>query len=219
MEGQDSTGVEGVTGKASGVPGETGNTNSKASGVEMGNQDIDGTIPANAYKKLIAQRKSDTERLSAMESELKAYREKERQIQEQQNLKKGEFDKVLTAYKEEIGSLKNKVQSYEENEIYQRKIYAFQQKLPGSVKKSEYYSFADLNDVQLDLETGDVDELSLERVVSKFVENYGDLIAPHNSKKLPAHGGFGFSGVGKSVKDLSSKELKELYISGKFKGE
>ncbi len=209
MEKKDSTSIESNLAEAGSTVNETGYTSSEARSVEGGGEQ-GKPVAWSTHKQLLAQRKHDLEKLSQ-------YEEQEKQASEARDLKKGEFNKVLTTYKDEIGALKGELKSFQDNETYQRKIYAVQKKLPGSVKKDEYYSFLDIDDVQLDPETGSVDDLSVERVVNKFVENYSDLIAPKESKKLPNHGGFNFSSVGKSLKDLSSAELKELYINNKFK--
>jgi len=175
-------------------------------------QDQDVPIKYSTHKKLLNQHKN-------LKSELEELREFKQKQEEDQALKRGEFDKILKAREEKIEELSNKLKGIDQENNDRRKLQAFLNKVPGKVKKNEYLSFVDLDSIATDPETGEVDSVTLEREAKKFVENFPDLIVPANNKALPQVGSLNNDrpNVRKSLKTMTREELKKAYINGQFK--
>jgi hypothetical protein len=81
--------------------------------------------------------------------------------------------------------------------------------LPGKIKKREYLNFVDLEGIVMNPETNEIEKTSVESVVNKFMDSYGELVDTTHVGKLPV----GHPSSGKNVdyskwKTLSSKEMK-----------
>ena len=163
-----------------------------------------------SYKKAVNQLKNH-------KSELDELREWKRQVVEEKELKRGNFAQALKDRDESISDLKSKLISYEQAEIDGKKVQAIQSKLPGKVLNPEYLSFIDLDSIEIDNETGELDEFTLGRAVDGFVKRHGKLMEPTRMKGLPSVGHLG--GRPKSsrnLKELSRDELRERYINSNF---
>lgn len=172
--------------------------------------DEEKSIKYSSHKKLLNQHKSAKEELE----ELRAYK---KQKSESEAMERGEHVKIIAARDEELLRYKTELEGINRDRTDGAKINAFMESLPGKVKRQEYLSFVDLESIAVDPETNKVDSLTLEKVVTQFVENFPDLIQPATSKKLPTIGSIGGNpNLKKSLKNLSREELRNNYIAGKF---
>jgi hypothetical protein len=173
--------------------------------------DGQGTVKYSTYKKAINQLKNQ-------KGEIEELRNFRRQIEEKEMQKKGEYDKLLKVRDERINELEGKLGSIERDRLEGKKLNAFIDKLPGKIKKQEYLSFLDTDSINVDPESGQIDEMSLDNAVNSFVKNYNDLIQPTNSKSLPSVGHLGGKpNLKRSLKDLSREELRQAYRQGAFR--
>jgi len=187
---------------------------SEASGTEK-KQDF---VSHETHKKLLGQRKRDQQVISELQDKLSHFENLEREKAEADAEKRGEFDKVLASYKERMSSLEQENQGYKKSISNSIKMNSFLNKLPGKIKKQEYTKFIDLDEIALDPESGAVDETTLESSVSKFVENYSDLIQPEKNGKFPKVDRFNsnFNYGDKDLKTMSQSELMKAYVEGAF---
>lgn len=163
------------------------------------------------HKKLLNQLKNKSEELE----ELRRFKE---EIEETEAKKKGDYEALLKAREEKIQSLSSKLESYETNLREGQKLQAFMDNLPGKIKKQDYLSFVNLDEIALDPETNRVDETSLKIAVDKFVQEYPDLIEAKGKNSLPKVASLGGRpNVKRSLKEMSREELRQAYLSGQFK--
>lgn len=168
-------------------------------------------VKYGTHKKLLNQHKN-------LKSELDELREWKSKVEEDELAKKGDYEKLLRTRDEQVDQLSLKLTKYEQEKTESRKLGAFVSKLPGKIKRQEFLSFADIESIDINPDTGEIDEFSLEKAVNSFVDEYGqDCIKPSNPKGLPSVGHFGGKpNLKRSLKDLSREELRKMYIEGKF---
>lgn len=176
------------------------------------------TVSHDTHKKLLSQRKRDQSVISELQEKLTHFEKLEQDKAQAEAEKRGEYDKVISSYKERMSSLEQENESYKRSISDSIKMNSFLNKLPGKIKKNEYTKFIDLEDIALDPDTGAVEETTLETAVNKFVENYSDLIAHGNQGKLPKVDRFNSNlNYGKKdLKTMSRDELKQAYMRGAF---
>lgn len=176
--------------------------------LENVNEDV---VKYSTHKKLLNQLKSKSE-------ELEELRNFKRQFEETEAKKKGDYEALIKSREDELKEWKEKATSYERNLIEGQKLSAFINKLPGKIRRDEYLSFVDLDEIALDPSSNRVDERSVEMVVNKFVEKYGDLLEAKSENKLPKVGSLGGRpNMKRSLKEMSREELRQAYLSGQFK--
>ena len=185
-------------------------------GNENGSDEVEesGSVKLATHRKLLGQLKKQSDELN----ELREFR---RQTQEDDLAEKGKYQELLKMREEELQRKSDELNQLRQQEVYRQKISAFLSKVPGTVTKTEYLSFADLDSVHID-ESGEVDEFSLQKSVDKFVKEHGsDLIRPLSGKGLPNVSSVGKQGapVKRDLKDLSREELKKLWYQGRFAGD
>lgn len=155
------------------------------------------------YKKLLNQLKKTKEENKTLAEKLNKFGELEQKLSrieqddakrvESEFVQKGEFKKLLELREQEIANLKKGLQD-RENEVtnYKRDLHdtwkanAIQNALPGKIKKPEYFSFLDFDQVVIDPTTGKIDQQSVSRVAEDFMKNYGDLVDTTHVKGMPS---------------------------------
>lgn len=144
------------------------------------------TVAWETHKRLLSQRKRDQEELKRLR-EFEAQQAEQKRLQEQEDqAKRGEFDKVLTAYKSENEELKQKLSARDEQELKHKKYQAVVDALPGRLANPQYVAFIDVNDVFVDPQTNLVDENSIKIAADKFVKEHSHLlVADKDIPRLP----------------------------------
>lgn len=166
-------------------------------------------IKYGTHKKLLNQYKN-------IKTEADELREYKRQREEEESLKRGEFDKIIGALKEENNELKSKVTNNDRDKTDSKKLDGFLKKLPGKVKRDKYLAYVDLDKIAIDPDTGELDELSLERQVKSFVNECPELIELANPKRLPVINGTGETSrkvdVKTTIKKMTNEQLRIAYL-------
>lgn len=170
------------------------------------------------YKKTLEQEKAVRQRAAEVEKELNEIKSRLAKDEEEKLTKKGEYEKLLKLREEELEKerqskaqvLKDKTE-LESTLVTNYKLDAIRQKLPGKLKRKEYEGFIDTDSVVVNPDTGDIDEVSLNKVVSEFIEQHSALIDNSNFKGLPSDApkGSGKRYSNSEWKSLSLKEKKE----------
>ena len=168
-------------------------------------------VKYSTHKKLLNQLKNKSEELE----ELRRFKQ---ELEENEARKKGDYEQLLKAREAELKEWKERASSYERNLVEGQKLSAFINKLPGKIRRDEYLSFVDLDEIALDPTTNRVDERSVEMVVNSFVEKYGDLLEAKSENKLPKVGSLGGRpNMKRSLKEMTREELRQAYLNGEFK--
>jgi len=167
---------------------------------DAGNKEVKTDL--GEYKKLLGQlKKTKDENKSLLEkiNQLGVLQEKISKVEkedakrvENEFIEKGEFKKLLELREKEIADLRkglqdrdSEVTNYKKDLHDTWKANAIQNALPGKVRKPEYFSFVDFDQVVIDPSTGKVDPQSVTRVAGDFMKNYGDLIDTTHVKGMP----------------------------------
>lgn len=188
------------------------NDNVNARGTETDNsvdQERKDFVAYDTYRKVLSERKRDKEKLSAIEEELSRYRELEKSLEEKKAMEAGQWEKLKQTYLQENESLRTELQDYKKNMIDGRKLQKFLDKIPGTIAKREYLSFVNTENIVIDPETNEIDELSLDREVGKFMKDHSALVMPAETRKNPNYASFG--GLTNHKKQIGEMNLKELY--------
>jgi hypothetical protein len=167
--------------------------NQDASGVEVSkdqevSQSVDDaqeTVSYQQHKRLLAQRKADQLKAKEMAEKLAEYERRDAERQESL-LKEQQKYKELAELKEQ------KLKEYEAREHEREKalmdgakLNAFKELLPGQVTNKSYYAFVNLDAIEIDPETGVVDQDSVEKQVNEFVTHHRGLFTPNTGARLP----------------------------------
>lgn len=173
--------------------------------------DSQDTVSRKSFEKLLNQRKSD-------QSELRELRVYKQEREEQEQLKRGEYEKILQSKDERIKSLQADIDAKNLERIEGKKLHAFLEKLPGKISDEDFMIHINTDAINIDPETGEIDSLSLEKEVDRFNKKYHRVIDYGNKKSLPSMGFLGGRpGVKKSLKEMSREELRENFIKGNFR--
>lgn len=167
-------------------------------------------VKYDTYVKTLDEVKRFKERTQELAAKVAEF-ENEKQRQEEEKLKQqGEYQKVLEQREKELEETRRN------NELLQKdindsiKMQAFVSRLPGQIKRPEYYAHIPLDEIEFDPETRSVNAESLEPVVNQWVANYKDLLnTPRGNKPPgddPAHS-----------KSLTMEEWKKLPLAEKKK--
>lgn len=140
----------------------------------------------DTHKRLLAQRKKDQEELRQLR-EFQAQKQSEAQeLEQQQQAARGEFDKVLSSYKQKVETLETQIKNTEQEKLRSMKYQAVVDSLPGRLAKPEYVAFIDVNEIFIDPQNGLIDENSIKEAADKFLKEHPSLlVAEKNIPRLP----------------------------------
>lgn len=169
---------------------------------DVGDAEKKEDLNLGEYKKLLGQLKKTKEenksllekigQFGELKEKLSKFEQENAQKVEGELVQKGEFKKLLELREAEIANLKKGLQD-RESEVtnYKKDLHdtwkanAIQNALPGKIKKPEYFSFIDFDQVVIDPSTGKVDPQSVVKVAEDFMKNYGDLVDTTHVKGMP----------------------------------
>lgn len=183
-----------------------GNAREKNSQVD--DQESKDFVKYETYKKTVNQLKN-------YKQELEGLRAFKQQAEEAEMVKKGDYEKLLASRDQKISELQAVLDDFENDKIIGKKGAAFIKKLGANLKKEEYWRHVSFDDIQMNPETGDVDELSLEREVNRFKNEFGtDLLVTASGPSVPNIGHLGGKpNAKKSLKDMSREQIRQLYLN------
>ena len=155
-------------------------------------------VSHESFKKLLAQRKADQEKLKAtttrlqeLEAKESELAKKESELEEQKLKSEGNWKALLESRESALKKLEEKnselldiTKGYEKKFTDAHKINAFKEAIGGTLKQSEYYSFVDTDKIAIDPETGSIDDKTLKAYANEFTTKFKDLIQ-FKTAKLP----------------------------------
>jgi hypothetical protein len=160
------------------------NNQKRPSGTEDAGEKKD-FVQYETYSRVLSQHKKTKSENEQLAAELEAYRRKERELEEKRLSEQGEYKKLLELERKKRMEEEGKRQQYERDLLDAHKLNAVRERLPGKIKRPEYYSFIDVSKVVIDPETGIVDDRSVVEVVDGFVKEHGFLIERQGTRDLP----------------------------------
>lgn len=142
-------------------------------------------VAHETYMKVLDEKKATSQKLKEAQDLISKF-EAERRLKEEEVLTKNEeWKKLADARQKELDSIRGEMTEYKRDLIDSAKIQAVVDKLPGKLKKPQYYNFIDIDKIAIDPETKDIDAASVMEVANQFLSSYGELIDIKESKKLP----------------------------------
>ena len=137
------------------------------------------TVTYETYSKLLGQRKADQEETRKLKEQLGIIEqskdaESEAKLVEDKKWSEA-FDlknKQLEERNKRISELETNVTSLNTEFDTATRLQAVADKLPGKLKKSEYYNFIDTSKIIVDPETNALDETSVAEVANNFIKDY-----------------------------------------------
>ena len=171
-----------------------------------GKEDV---ITYETHAKLLKQRKVDLERLHELESQLADVTRKQKEAEEAELKKQGQYQELLKLRDQELETERTRLKDMQREKDYREKLYAFESKLPGRIKRPEFLAFVDADSIKLNPETNQIDESSLDNCVQSFVNKYADLIDVRSTQKLPSDAPRTFSAGKISYDEWVKLPLKE----------
>lgn len=152
------------------------------------------TVPRDAFRKVLAQRKRDQEEKNSALVKLREYEQKLSAFEEKENLKRdeelknrGEFEKILKSREEEILKYKQRETEIQRELQLEHSRQAFLSLLPGKLANPEYINLIPVNQVKYDA-SGDIDMKNLESLVENWKKSHFRLIdMPGSTAQLPNH--------------------------------
>lgn len=142
-------------------------------------------VQYETYSRVLSQHKKSQAEAEDLKAKLTAYESKE---QERENLRlaeEGNFKKLLENERKARTEEEGKRKEYERKLLDGHKLNALLEKLPGKIKRPEYYSFIDTDKILIDPSTGDIDERSIEEVKNEFIRDHAILLERAANKDLP----------------------------------
>lgn len=170
------------------------------------NPNHDGTVSIDSHNKLLGEHKKGREKLNAANAQLEEFQKKERDREEAEQAKRGEHEKIILTHKERIAELESKEQAQKVREAEAKKFNAFFKSLDGQVDE-KYWSLIDVSGINMDPDTGQIDDLSVANTVEKFKNEYSPIIQGAQIPNLPNAAPSG------SATPLSIHEWKKLPLA------
>lgn len=148
-------------------------------------------VPYDTYRKFLAQRKNDQEKMKQITSKLETYEKKLKDI-ENNTPPNSDYKSLYETRNKELEELSNKIKEkesvigeYENKYARIKKLSAFTEALPAKLKRKEYYAHVDLDQIVVDPDTGDIDQKSITAYATKFAEDFKDLLDLKGGPNLP----------------------------------
>ena len=157
------------------TPGASGEGGAGGSGGESGGGK--STVSYESHLKLLDEKK----KLKAENDAFKAEKAK----REQEELeRKGEYQKMLENERKAREDAENQLKTVKEQETARRKLGAVLKGVNGSID-SKFYGLIDIDEVQVDPDTGEIDQLSVTKAVERLKKAYPEIIKTAGGPKLP----------------------------------
>lgn len=144
---------------------------------------VKGKVDYDTYRKTVDQLKSLKQKNQDYEQILSSIEVEKKVKEEQELMKKQEFEKLLERRNAEIEAerkarleIETRLKQSEQNRIDSLKLGAFYEKLGGKIKRKEYLSFVDLDQIEFDEQSGKINEDTVMKTVNQFMVDHHHLV-------------------------------------------
>lgn len=142
------------------------------------------TVSREAYDRLLDEKKSFAKRLKELEDGAKKKTEEELRAKEDWKKIAESRDAEIAELKSNLESLTGKISEYETREVTTKKFRAFLKSLDGKIEDKSL-SLVPIDMITVNPETGEVDEMSVNKAVKQFKAEWPELIKTGTGVKLP----------------------------------
>lgn len=160
------------------------------------------TVAYETHLKLLDEKKKLKERLDSLEAAAKK--------REEDDLKaKEDFKKIAELKEQEANEFKQKLELVEARERNAIKLDAFLKTLDGKVDQ-KFWGHVDLDAILVNPDTGELDKMSVAKVVEKFRKEYPEIIQRPGQNQLPNAAAAGASGSKLTYEEWLKLPPKEM---------
>lgn len=146
-----------------------------------GEPNKDEKVEYSTYKKVLTEKKNQSERLRAAEAKIAEFETSQREKDENDLKETNQFKTLYENAKVELKESKDAFKGLSGKLTTAVKIEAFKETIDGDVA-SKYHGFIDSESIIIDPETGEVDQMSVKSVVEKFKADHSQLITLPTNK-------------------------------------
>lgn len=150
---------------------------------ETQEEQTDDSVQYDTFQRVLRQKKSADEKIAKYEKQLNEIKMREEAEKAEKLKQQQKFEEYSKQLEEKLESERKEKEDYRKSLLDTHKLQAVLDKLPAKPKRSEYLNFINLEQVEIDPETGIVSE-SVEQVANDFISNYGELL-DRQGKGLP----------------------------------
>lgn len=189
---------------------------------------VEDKVSHETYKKLLAQRKADQEKLKTLSAQfeetkkaLDLIKEKEKEVMEEKAKGQGDYKALVENRENEIKTLKEQLEQFksekenlEHSFIDMVKLSAFNEALGGKIKHKKFYSLVELDKIAIDPETKRVDASTLKDYVKNFTTEFKDIIefkdAKMNENAASRGQGYSYEDYLAATRSGDAKKAREI---------
>ena len=139
------------------------------------NQGKGDTVGYQTYKRTVGEVKRFKAENATLREELEAYRAKEKQKEDEELERRGEFDKIKANLTKELEDERAKNKALLQERVDNTKLGAFLSSIEGSIPR-DYWGLIDTDRIAVDPDTGVVDEMSVTNYAKEFKTKHARLI-------------------------------------------
>jgi len=165
-------------------------------------------VPYSKYRELLDEKKKEQAAHRAAQERVAEFERLQREKEEENAKKRGDFDKILSAREARIKELELENQASKERDIELRKLGAFL-KSAGDVDQ-KWLGLVDVKTIATDPTTGEIDQMSVAQTVEAFKKNWPEAFKKPGVQ-IPTAAPNGTSGriSGTEYRKLSANEMKK----------
>ena len=142
-------------------------------------------VQYETYSRVLSQHKKSQAEAENLRAKLAEYEAKEKELENKRLAEQGDYKKLLENERKARAEEEAKRKQYEKQLLDGHKLNALLEKLPGKIKRPEYYSFIDTDKIIIDPTSGHIDERSVEEVKTEFIRDHFALLEISNKATLP----------------------------------
>lgn len=154
----------------------SGDNTAESSGEGSGKKD---SVAYETHQKLLAEKKRAAERAAALERELAEVKEREAQRENEELERQKNFEQLAKNKDEQLKAAQAKLQAIENERVTARKLDAFLKTLGGDLPQ-HYWDLIPIDQIIVDPTTGQVDDMSVAKVVEGYRKTFPETIKVKN---------------------------------------
>lgn len=139
-------------------------------------------VDYNSFEKLLNQKKE-------LQRKLKEFEESKAEQERKSKLEQERFKELFEEEQKAKEKLEKNLFALTQERIFEIKERAFKDALPCKLLHANYIAHADLDNIVINEENGEIDLATVKKVVDSFVKGHSHLLQAKNDKNLPNDAG------------------------------
>jgi len=156
------------------------NQTATSGGTDQNSEQKTDTVKYSTYQKVLGEKKRNDDRIAQMQSELSAFKDAQKQQEQDDLFKRGEFEKLAKQKDEEISNLRNGLSEHKTRETNYRKMSSFLKTLGGNLD-AKFYDLVPIDNIVANPDTGEIDDMSVTKAVEQYRQTFPETIITASS--------------------------------------